>query len=75
MLINAGYTPDFKGTRSAKKTIKMYRIKSMTSPTQVTISKELLMKFGKRLDEIAKKEFDKRATIKEKDIRREMERG
>ena len=59
MLINAGYTPDFKGTRSAKKTIKMYRIKSMTSPTQVTISKELLMKFGKRLDEIAKKEFDK----------------
>ncbi|KAL7715693.1 Uncharacterized protein QTN25_006787 [Entamoeba marina] len=59
MLINVGYEPEFKGTRSARKTIKMYRIKRMTSPTGVPLEKSLLTEFGKRLDHVVKEQFYK----------------
>ena len=57
MLMNAGYIPEFKGTRSAKKTIKMYKIKSMRTPTNIELDKEIFITFGKRLDMIIKKRF------------------
>ncbi|ELP94997.1 hypothetical protein EIN_251810 [Entamoeba invadens IP1] len=59
MLINVGYMPEFKGTRSARKTIKMYRVKKITTPTQVVIEKNMLMEFGKRLDHVVKEQFQK----------------
>ncbi|EKE39579.1 hypothetical protein ENUP19_0055G0078 [Entamoeba nuttalli] len=59
MLINVGYNPEFKGTRSARKTIKMYRIKKMESPTKVILEKSVLMEFGKRLDAVVKEQFQK----------------
>ncbi|EDR26053.1 hypothetical protein EDI_024410 [Entamoeba dispar SAW760] len=59
MLINVGYSPEFKGTRSARKTIKMYRIKKMESPTKVILEKNVLMEFGKLLDGVVKEQFQK----------------
>ena len=57
MILNAGYEAEFKGTRSARKTIKMYRIKQLTTPNHVVVDKNVFVEFGRRLDAIVKSLF------------------